>query len=238
VVCSQTRTKEEKAIALDCPHFNMTCKTHFFAVLVTLASHGATIGVHAAEAGTRGLICETVEPLDPFDLEAYASARWYVHEQSKTFYSSPGQTCVRADYTVLDDPTSPWKYTVGVNNQLGKDENNNEGDTFLCAYQVKAGTAQLAVAPCFTPRFVAGAYWVVAYDEDEGYALVSGGQPKLPAEDGCRTGSTYYNSGLFILLRSPVRDEALIETVKDIASDLGIDTGALFSVDHTDCDYA
>jgi lipocalin len=109
----------------------------------------------------------------------------------------------------------------------------------LCAYQVKTGTSQLAVAPCFTPQFVAGAYWVVAYDEGAGYALVSGGQPRIPTkQDGlCRTGTTYYNSGLFILLRSPVRNEALIETVKGIANDLGIDTGGLFSVDHTDCDY-
>jgi lipocalin len=171
-------------------------------------------------------------------LEAYASARWYIHEQSKTVYSTPGQTCVRADYTVLDNPTSPWKYTVGVNNQAGTAENNNEGDTFLCAYQVKAGTGQLAVAPCFTPQFVAGAYWVVAYDESAGYALVSGGQPHIPTGDGlCRTGTTYYNSGLFILLRSSARNEALIETVKGIANDLGIDTGGLFPVDQTDCGY-
>jgi hypothetical protein len=117
----------------------MTFKAYCVSAVLLTILPGAHATAEAAAVGTRGggIKCETVVPLDPFNVETYASARWYVHEQSKTSYSNPTDTCVRADYTVLDEPTSPWKYTVGVNNQLGKDENNNAGKTFLCAYQVR-----------------------------------------------------------------------------------------------------
>ena len=60
-----------------------------------------------------------------------------------------------------------------------------------------------------------GPYWIVAYDEAEGYALVSGGQPTIPTKDGlCKTGDGVNNAGLWIFSRSPVRDEALIAKVR------------------------
>ena len=197
--------------------------------------------VQAQQPGVRRTLglCQEVKPLDIFDIDAYASKRWFVQEQQRTSYSFPGQTCVRADYKVLDSPTSPWQYSVEVNNQEGKSENNGDPSNPLCAYQVVDGTGQLEVSPCFLPKFFGGDYWVVAYEEgdEDGYALVSGGQPKIVGDDGvlCRTGTGYYNSGLWIFTRKQERDEELVDRVKDIANGLGIDTSELFQVDQSDC---
>jgi hypothetical protein len=46
-----------------------------------------------------------------------------------------------------------------------------------------------------------GPYWVLAYSESEGYAIVSGGNPTIPTENGlCKTGSGVNNSGTPSLL--------------------------------------
>ena len=113
----------------------------------------------------------------------------------------------------------------------------------LCAYQTNPDTdtemAKLAVAPCFLPKRFAGPYWIVAYDEVKGYALISGGQPDLPSYNsnnefmGCTTGRGVNNSGLWIFSRSFVRDEELVEEVMDIAKGLGFDVSVLNDVDQS-----
>lgn len=46
-----------------------------------------------------------------------------------------------------------------------------------------------------------GPYWVLAYSESEGYAIVSGGNPTIPTENGlCKTGSGVNNSGTPFIL--------------------------------------
>ena len=53
----------------------------------------------------------------------------------------------------------------------------------------------------FVPSFLVGPYWELAYDENEGYALVSGGQPTEETTDGlCVPGDGINNSGLWIFL--------------------------------------
>jgi hypothetical protein len=97
--------------------------------------------------------------------------------------------CTRAQYTIRDSPTFPWGYTVDVNN-FAQDALGNDYGGPLCAFQENESSAKLAVAPCFLPKFAAGPYWIIAYDEAEGYALVSGGQPTIPGENGgCKTGT-------------------------------------------------
>lgn len=140
--------------------------------------------------------CEEVSTVDNFDIEEYASKPWYSHQQAENVYSPIEQNfCVTAEYTIKTDPTF-WGYTVSVNNQA----QNQNGEKFggeLCAYQTDESLSKLAVAPCFVPKMWAGPYWVVAYDEKEGYALVSGGQPTQPGENGCTTGTGINNSGMY-----------------------------------------
>lgn len=62
--------------------------------------------------------------------------------------------------------------------------------------------SKLKVAPCFLPKVFSGDYWVVAYSESEGYALVSGGQPTKQGQNGlCTTGTGRNGSGLCCIVR-------------------------------------
>jgi hypothetical protein len=115
----------------------------------------------------------------------------------------------------------------------------------LCAYQTDLDSvpplgSKLAVAPCFLPKALSGPYWIVAYDEGMGYALISGGQPKLLSYDdttgefiGCTTGAGINNSGLWIFSRSPYRDQDLISYVRNLAVDMGFDVSVLNDVDQS-----
>ena len=105
----------------------------------------------------------------------------------------------------------------------------------LCARIVDQDKGRLEVAPCFLIPAFAGPYWVLAYNEEEGYALISGGPPKIATESACRTGRGINDSGLWIFTRQQQRDEALVQKVRGIASDLGFDLSVLNDVDQTDC---
>jgi lipocalin len=196
--------------------------------------------------------CLPLDSVENFDLDTYASDTWYIHQQAVTRYSPiEDNYCVRANYEVRSTPTY-FGYTVDVMNRaLTNNEDLKQGN--LCAYQTDleenifspARPSKLAVAPCFLPKFFAGPYWVVAYDEDMGYALVAGGQPTIPSyneTDGSFVGCKYdedktNNSGLWIFSRSYERDEDLIDYVRTKATDLGFDVSILNDVDQTDCGY-
>jgi len=178
--------------------------------------------------------CKEVTTVEDFDIETYASAKWYSHQQAEISYlPKENNYCVTAEYTIKDAPNF-WGYTVGVNNKAQDAAGGVKGGE-LCAYSANSDS-KLAVAPCFVPKLFAGPYWVVAYDETEGYALVSGGQPDEVGQDGgCTTGSGINNSGLWIFTRSQTRNDALIDQVRAIAKTAGFDTSVLNDVDHTSC---
>lgn len=194
-------------------------------------------------------VCKPLDSVADFDLAKYVSKTWYSHEQAENRYSPISDNyCVRAEYDIRSNPTFWFGYTVDVRNRaLRNNEEERKGD--LCAYQTDLDSdpprsSKLAVAPCFLPKFFSGPYWVVAYDEGEGYALISGGAPTIPSYDdndgtflGCRTGTGVNNSGLWIFTRSYVRDEDLINKVRGIAQEKGFDLSVLNIVDHTDCGY-
>jgi lipocalin len=181
--------------------------------------------------------CPTVETVQDFSLADFVSAPWYVHQQAENAYSPPNRNnCVRAEYEIREEPTSLWGYTVDVHNSA-RNDNGEDVDAFLCAYQEDDDIAsKLRVAPCFLPKWASGPYWVLAHDEDEGYALISGGQPTFPnGDNGCRTGNGVNNSGLWIFTRNPVRDEDLVNNVRQIAQDAGFDVTVLNDVDQEGC---
>ena len=182
--------------------------------------------------------CKTVTTVDNFDIDTYASLPWYSHQQAVNSYSPIEQNyCTRAEYTVRDSPTW-WGYTVDVYNSA-QYESGIAVEGNLCAYQTdeEESPSKLAVAPCFLPKFFSGPYWIVAYNETEGYALISGGQPTEIGDNGlCTTGTGINGSGLWIFSRSSLRDEALIDKVRGIAEEAGFDTSVLNDVDHTACD--
>lgn len=124
-------------------------------------------------------------------------------------------------------------------NNVAQDKDRNEFGGKLCAYQKGPGASKLAVAPCFLgpKRWVAGDYWIIDYDEEEGYALVSGGQPTIPTANGCRTGTGINDSGLWIFTREQNASDALVTKVRGIAQAQGFDVSMLKDVKQNSCVY-
>jgi len=179
---------------------------------------------------------------EDISLQEYASKKWYVHEQAETTYLPLSRNfCVTAEYKLLDKPTPFFGYSIEVYNQAQDEARQRYGGTIYAAETNESDPSKLEVAPGFLPRFLAGPYWIVDYDETEGYALVIGGSPQVKNRDTgkCRTNNRWITSsgGLWIFARDSERDDALIDKVKDIASALGLDTSVLNEVDHSNCQY-
>jgi len=183
--------------------------------------------------------CPTVETAPNFDFDAYSKAPWYVHQQMPISYLPIEQFyCVKAEYSNRYPKWWQFQYTVNVYNE-GSDESGQITGGELCAYDKGADPAKLAVSPCFLPLIFAGDYWVIAYNEsenlDEEYALISGGQPRKYTPEGCRTGTGYFSSGLWIFTRNRERNDDIINTVRDIATENFYDLSVLRDVDQTNC---
>jgi len=186
--------------------------------------------------------CKEVTTVSPFDQAAYASAHWYVQQQAVTQYLPESRNyCTKAEYEILDKSTSPWRYNIKVkNSDADSSGKTRDSPMDLCAFTPDANVnSKLKVAPCFLPKVFSGDYWVVAYSESEGYALVSGGQPTKQGQNGlCTTGTGRNGSGLWIFTRKQERDDALVTKVRGIATDKGFDVSVLNDVDQTNCSSA
>jgi len=177
-----------------------------------------------------------------FDLLSFVSGPWYIQQQMPTSYLPKSENkCVYAEYSL---PTKKsfwqeiWGYDVQVQNHaedIAAPHTEHDSGKFLCAKVVDRMAGKLEVAPCFLPTWFSGPYWVVAFSEQEGYALISGGAPTISAEGGCRTGTGINNSGLWIFTRQQERDEALVQKVRRIAAAKGFDLSVLNDVDQTGC---
>jgi len=182
--------------------------------------------------------CGPITTVPDFDLKEFVQARWYVHQQAPTKYVPVERNfCSYAEYNIIDGkPTFPWGYTVKVHN-YAEDVTGKSYGGELCAYQ--ENKSKLAVAPCKLPKAVSGPYWVLAYEEDDekdGYALISGGQPTIRTEQGCRLKQGIIESGLWVFLRSRERNEETIAKVRKLAKEtFGFDVSVLNDVDQTHC---
>jgi len=173
-----------------------------------------------------------------FNLKTFAQARWHIQQQMPVSYLPASQNrCVYAEYDLLQKK-SFWGYDVQVHNHaedVAPPHKVHDSGSLLCAKVVDEATGKLAVAPCFLPSIAAGPYWVIAYSEADGYALISGGAPSTSAPGGCRTGEGVNNAGLWIFTRHQQRDEALVQKVRKIAVSKGFDISVLNDVDQSDC---
>lgn len=188
--------------------------------------------------------CPPVDTVEGFNITVYASATWYVQEQAVTTYLPVSRNyCVTADYTILEKPTWPWRYTIQVDNKAQDEAGNPYGGIIYAGQEDPSSedTAKLEVAPGFLPRTLAGPYWILAYEEgDNGYALISGGQPTVRTESGCQTMSNRITSsgGLWIFTRQATRNEELVARVRSMAAeDFGLDVTILNTVDQDSCDW-
>lgn len=177
------------------------------------------------------------ETVKDFDLDSFISKRWYIQQQMPVKYLPASQNrCVYAEYQL--QKKSFWGYDVSVHNhaeEVAAPHTAHDSGKTLCAKVVDKSRGKLEVAPCFLPTALAGPYWVLDYNEAEGYALISGGAPKEAAEGGCRTGTGTNGSGLWIFTRQQKRDEALVQKVRRIAQQKGFDLSVLNDVDQSAC---
>mmetsp|Transcript_7164 Transcript_7164/g.9721 ORF Transcript_7164/g.9721 Transcript_7164/m.9721 type:complete len:214 (-) Transcript_7164:140-781(-) len=202
----------------------------FTSALILLASAFTNQGVAAEDKP-----CKPVVTVSGFDIDTFISKPWYAHQQAPTEYVPIERNfCTRAMYAKKESK-SILGYEIDVDN-FTEDADGNKYGGKLCATIVD--DAKLAVAPCFLPTVFAGPYWVLAYDEEKGYAFVSGGQPMYRSEngEGCTTGKGENDSGLWIFLRSRERDEDLIDEIRQMAKDMDIDVSVMNDVDQTNCD--
>merc|ERR1712038_806107 len=180
--------------------------------------------------------CKPVQTLDEFDIDQYTSKKWYSHQQRPVLFNSETYFyCITAEYSSLDPNNIPFE-PLGIENGFdikvfnkGQDVDGNivtsddelaEGGrpvpSPLCAAQ-KAfegdKDSEFTVGFCALPvvAFRESNYWVVAYDEEEGAALIAGGQPDTPNSNGdglCTYGDN--TSGLWIFT-SPLKWKHLTE---------------------------
>lgn len=172
-----------------------------------------------------------------FHLDTFISDRWYIQQQMPTKYLPANENwCVYAEYKLLDKK-SFWGYDIQVHNYAQEQDGTpHDSGNFLLAKIVNEDEGKLAVSPKFLPTFFAGPYWVIAYNETEGYALISGGAPTETGTDGlCRTGSGVNNAGLWVFTRAQKRDEKLVSKVGDIVRAKGFDPSVLKDVDQSNC---
>lgn len=179
--------------------------------------------------------CPEVRTQSNFDLNAYISKPWFAQEQAVTKYLPKElNNCVTARYSIFAK-RKLWGYTINVTNKAVYDDGRQQ-DAALCAYGTsKTDPAKLAVAPCFLPKNLAGPYWILAYSEAEGYALISGGQPEVWTKEGCRTGDGINNSGLWIFTREAFPAQALVDKVRQLTREMGFDVGVLNKINHQGC---
>jgi len=186
----------------------------------------------------KNLECPDVQTQSGFDLDTFISKPWFIQQQMETEYLPASKNyCVNAVYTKKDSATI-WGYTISVRNRAQEADGtqSDSGDGFLCAYGYDSNDpAKLAVAPCWLPTGFSGSYWVLAHNEAEGYALISGGQPTLATPRGCRTGTGTNDAGFWIFAREPQPDFALVEKVRGMAQAQGFDLSVLNNVSHANC---
>jgi len=188
---------------------------------------------------------EGFSSVENLNLESYISSRWYIQQQMETEYLPKSKNwCVYAEYSRLANK-SFWGYDVRVHNYAEEkdgtvhDSDKNIGGAGILAKIVDEKRGQLEVAPYFLPTFLAGPYWILDYNEQEGYTLVSGGPPNKEGADGkCRTGTGTNNAGLWIFTRQQERDDKIIAKVRGIASSRGFDLSVLNDVDQSNCTSA
>lgn len=177
---------------------------------------------------------------------AYTSGRWFIQMQQEVGYVPREKNwCVSAAYGERARPRNPltlpwWRYDVDVSNYAETEAGVGSGGP-LCAKIISESTGQLAVAPCFLPSTFAGPYWILDYNEQQGYALISGGAPGNQGEEEgtCKPGTGTNNAGIWVFTRCPNPSSELVEEVVRIAREqFKLDTSVLNPVTHhAQCRY-
>lgn len=178
--------------------------------------------------------CHLVTTPNGFRLNSFVSKdtgpyfRWYVQQQMHT-EEWKGEACDNWQfYEVASSPDSMHVF-----------RRTRERS---CAIADKKDPALLQIGPCDSKGLVPllrGSYqkfWILEFNETEGYALASGGDPKVPTAHGCRP-SGIKEDGLWILTLQQHPPSSLIEHVRELAKAQGFDIGVLKQVSQEGCPW-
>jgi len=197
----------------------------------------------SSTAPTEQVGCKPVVVEADFNITSFISAKWFIQKQMAISYLPVEQNyCVSAEYRLgVNALARTWGYEVQVRNLAYEaDGTVHDSGTAICARTPdKSVPSKLEVGPCAVPRIAGlttGPYWVLRYDEEQGYAVISGGQPSIPTRQGlCKTGDGVNNSGLWIFTRAQERNERLIRKAERVITENGVDVAVLNDVDQTNC---
>ena len=105
------------------------------------------------------------------------------------------------------------------------------------------GKAMFQVAPKFLPKWFAGDYWIIGYeneDTDDAFAIFCGGQPTIATCSGRYTYDTdaTNHSGLWIFTRKQNPEHDIVKQAEQIIVNNGISLQGLNPVkQQICCDY-
>ena len=200
--------------------------------------------------------CSRIDTPDDFDLDTYIEKSWYIQrQQTNTYQPESDLYCIVATYN--KEGKRQWgRKAVTVRNYANKGAVNGpspSADMILCAtprFRFRK-PAQLRVAPCLVPVTLGGDYWVVAFEPNYEWAIVTGGQPdqkgECSADESLCTLRTDCNvgflpcvgngQGLWFFTRDQNPAPAVLTAMENKAAELGICTANMKEVVHTGCNY-
>lgn len=117
-------------------------------------------------------------------------------------------------------------------------DDGTQNEISFCA-KISDEPGQLWVGPCIVPAFIFTAifktsYWILAYDEEERYAVIST-RPKVDTEDGCESRE---GSGFWIFVRDTNYTNSTYNMAIEAAEDAGMSIDGLtdfYDVDYSSC---
>ena len=196
------------------------------------------LAVAPAFARATGVSCppDGFDSVSDFNLDGFLGKRWYVQQQMETKYFPKSQNrCVYNDYAYRKKRLLGYELVVHNYVQDVHPPHKAHDSSKVCAKILDRARGKFRMAPCLMPPAAGAPFWIIAYDEATGYALVSGGPPKIAAESGCMTGSGAKDAGLWILTSKQQRDDAVVQKVRAIATQKGFDLSVLNDVEQNDC---
>lgn len=176
--------------------------------------------------------CPRVGTVPDFNISQFARHCWFVQQQGVPEKASNkhGTHCVSSSFTVAKKN----KITIRVSGRHpygGNGLGGHETSQWCAKVADKMDPSQMTVKKCSGGR--SAPLWVLAYSEEEGFAVLANGQPQTPTVNGCRH-EMKDHEGISILTRLVKPPAAVIESALTILQRSGYDTARLQSVTFDD----
>jgi lipocalin len=178
------------------------------------------------------------------DLNRYTEHSWYVqYQQENNYQPADSLKCVLATYQIKNISVPNFNgLTFAIYNYNYQLLNDTNMTNFLCG-RLPDETVQtkLLIGPSFLPNILAGDYFIIDYDPDYQWAIISGGYPTEAYPDGCTTKKKSFlgnDVGFWFFTKEQFPSPKTIEIMKEKAIKKGYTLSQLIKVNQTDCNYS